>query len=206
VLAYSPLVLKLSPIRLGLVFFGWGLCLAFGSAVLSHRLERKRPPRELLVYGLILFILLLFLLFVVRSTPVQIGLIVLSGLVSGLNNALFTSSVMEVSPFERGVTSGAYNFIRWLGAAIAPVLSGVIGNAWAPEMPFAVAVVSAAVSVAILVVAIKGQAAEGGRGGLTPVRPLVQGTRWRTEAAMGDGGENAERFEDSIQGRGKPSL
>ena len=49
----------------------------------------------------------------------QITLIVLSGLASGLNNALYTSYVMDISPYERSVTSGVYNFVRWLGGAIA---------------------------------------------------------------------------------------
>ena len=48
----------------------------------------------------------------------QITLIVLSGLASGLNNALYTSYVMDISPYERSVTSGVYNFVRWLGGAI----------------------------------------------------------------------------------------
>ena len=49
----------------------------------------------------------------------QIVLIVLSGLASGLNNALFTSYVMDISPYERSVTSGVYNFVRWLGAQLS---------------------------------------------------------------------------------------
>lgn len=56
----------------------------------------------------------------------QIVLIILSGLASGLNNALFTSYVMDISPYERSITSGVYNFVRWLGGAIAPILSGII--------------------------------------------------------------------------------
>lgn len=66
----------------------------------------------------------------------QIVLIVLSGLASGLNNALFTSYVMDISPYERSVTSGVYNFVRWLGGAIAPILSGIIGHAVSPQSPF----------------------------------------------------------------------
>ncbi|NGQ94432.1 MFS transporter [Brevibacillus sp. SYP-B805] len=139
VLAYSPLVLKMSAIHLGFIFFGWGLCLAYGSAVLSHKLEHQWAPDKLLRFGLLAFALLLFLLFTVQALWLQVALIILSGLVSGLNNALFTSHVMEVSPYPRGITSGVYNFVRWMGAAIAPILSGIIGSAVFPKAPFGVA-------------------------------------------------------------------
>lgn len=139
VLAYSPLVIHLSAIQIGLVFFGWGLLLAYGSAVLSHRLEKTHHPKTLLPYGLFAFVVLLILFFLIPVIWAQIVLIVLSGLISGLNNALFTSYIMEVSPYERGVTSGVYNFVRWLGAAIAPILSGMIGHALSPHIPFLIA-------------------------------------------------------------------
>jgi ACDE family multidrug resistance protein len=139
VLSYAPLVIKLSPIQLGLVFFGWGLCLAFGSAVLSHALEKRYTPKQLLPVSLILFVLCLALLFAVDGLVLQILLVVLSGLVSGLNNALYTSYIMDISPYERSITSGAYNFLRWLGAAIAPVLSGVIGQTVSAKAPFGIA-------------------------------------------------------------------
>jgi ACDE family multidrug resistance protein len=139
VLAYSPLVLNLSAIQLGMVFCGWGLCLAYGSAGLAHKLEQKYSPRFLLRYSLLIFAIFLFMLFIVKNVWVDILLIILSGLASGLNNALFTSYAMEVSPYERGVTSGVYNFVRWLGAGVAPVLSGVLGNALNVTAPFAIA-------------------------------------------------------------------
>ena len=58
----------------------------------------------------------------------QITLIVLSGLASGLNNALYTSYVMDISPYERSVTSGVYNFVRWLGGAIAQFYQELSGT------------------------------------------------------------------------------
>ncbi|MBB5324953.1 MFS family permease [Anoxybacillus tepidamans] len=150
VLAYSPLVLKLSAVQIGLVFFGWGLCLAYGSAILSHRLEKAYTPKQLLPYSLLLFVMFLFLLFFVTNKWAFIVCIILSGLVSGLNNALFTSYVMEASPYERGITSGTYNFVRWMGAAVAPVLSGVIGNAFSSKAPFMIAMALSLIACAFL--------------------------------------------------------
>jgi MFS transporter, ACDE family, multidrug resistance protein len=150
VLAYSPLIMQLSAIQIGFVFFGWGLCLAYGSAVLSHRLEKKYTPKQLLPYSLLTFAIFLFLLFTINSTWGLVLFIILSGLASGLNNALFTSYVMEISPYERGITSGAYNFVRWMGAAIAPVLSGVIGHLLSSKAPFMVAMILALIAFLFL--------------------------------------------------------
>ncbi len=155
VLAYTPLILPISALQIGFVFFGWGLCLAYGSAILAHKLEMKYPPKQVLHISLIIFVVILALLFVTDNTALRIILVMASGLVSGLNNALFTSYVMEVSPYERGITSGGYNFLRWLGAAFAPLLSGVIGHAIAPQAPFLVAAIIAVVAFVIMKVKVK---------------------------------------------------
>ncbi|GAA0076648.1 MFS transporter [Clostridium sp. CTA-5] len=152
ILAYSPLVIKLTPIQLGGVFFGWGLMLAIGSAVLAHRLEKNFSPKAVLPWSLFLFVIILGCLFFFNIIWIRIILIILSGLVSGLNNTLFTSYVMEVSPYERGVTSGAYNFVRWLGAAIAPVLSGALSHAISPQFPFEVAAFVTLFGVVLIII------------------------------------------------------
>ncbi|WP_077622856.1 MFS transporter [Sediminibacillus massiliensis] len=139
ILAYTPLIIGLSAIQIGFVFFGWGLLLAYGSAVLSHKLEEKYSTRQILPFSLAGFTLLLASLFFIQSTTALIVIIICSGLLSGLNNALFTSYVLEQSPYERSITSGGYNFVRWLGAALAPVLSGIIGQSVSAHAPFMIA-------------------------------------------------------------------
>ncbi|WP_195574555.1 MFS transporter [Paenibacillus sp. 1001270B_150601_E10] len=155
ILAYSPLVIKLTAIQLGLVFFGWGLLLAFGSAKLAHALETKYTPEQILKFSLFGFAIIIFLLFFLHNTAIQITLVVLSGLLCGLNNALFTSHVMGVSPYERGITSGVYNFVRWLGAAIAPLLSGVIGGAISPFAPYGVAGILLVIAGGLMFIRVK---------------------------------------------------
>ncbi|QIC08005.1 MFS transporter [Brevibacillus sp. 7WMA2] len=150
ILAYSPLVLHLTAIQLGFVFFGWGLMLAYGSAVLSHKLEARLPYKMLIRYGLLALVVILLGLFAIPSSTAKIILIIVSGLVLGLNNALYSSYVMEISPYERAITSGVYNFVRWLGAALAPLLSGVIGHTLAPQAPFAVAVILSLAAIIIM--------------------------------------------------------
>ncbi|MCK9905728.1 hypothetical protein MXD81_11495 [Microbacteriaceae bacterium K1510] len=85
-------------------------------------------------------------------------LIALCGLASGVNNSVFTSHVIEVSPYERSVTSGAYNFLRWIGGAAAPVLSGLLSHAVSAKFPFAVS--SVIVLVGVLLIAVKAKAPE----------------------------------------------
>lgn len=84
----------------------------------------------------------------------QIVLIILSGLASGLNNALFTSYVMDISPYERSITSGVYNFVRWLGGAIAPILSGIIGHVVSPQSPFLVGGIVALVGCVMICIPV----------------------------------------------------
>lgn len=155
VLAYSPLIMHLSAIQLGFVFCGWGLALAYGSAILAHKLEGKYEPKTLLKGSLLVFAIFLIALFFVKIMWLQIVLIVLSGLASGLNNALFTSYVMDISPYERSVTSGVYNFVRWLGGAIAPILSGVIGHTVSPQSPFLVGGIVVLVGCVMILIPIR---------------------------------------------------
>ncbi|MGM2835621.1 MFS transporter, partial [Bacillus cereus group sp. Bce025] len=79
------------------------------------------------------------------------------GLASGLINALFTSYVMDISPYERSVTSGVYNFVRWLGGAIAPILSGIIGHAVSPQSPFLVGGIVVLVGCVMILIPIRKQ-------------------------------------------------
>ncbi|WCK56882.1 MFS transporter [Aneurinibacillus sp. Ricciae_BoGa-3] len=155
VLSYSPIVLRLSAIQLGFIFFGWGLCLAYGSAVLSHQLERRWQPRSLIRFGLFVFAIFLALMLFVKTVWILVVLIIASGLISGLNNALFTSYVMECSPYARGITSGVYNFVRWLGAAIAPILSGYIGDTYAPHTPFGVTAIVVIIGFLLMLIPVK---------------------------------------------------
>jgi len=141
VLAYTPLVLHLSAIQIGYVFFGWGLMLAFGSAKLSHYIESKVPVRTALLFSQLFFAVIVFGMFSIHNREVQLGLVVLSGLACGLNNALFATCVMEVSPYERNITSSVYNFVRWMGAAIAPVAAGLVAEHVGPAYPYLVSAV-----------------------------------------------------------------
>ena len=62
---------------------------------------------------------------------------------------------MDISPYERSVTSGVYNFVRWLGGAIAPILSGVIGHTISPQSPFLVGGIVVLVGCVMILIPIR---------------------------------------------------
>jgi hypothetical protein len=57
---------------------------------------------------------------------------------------------MEVSTVTRSVASAGYNFLRWAGAAVAPVLSGFLAVAVSPRFPFLLAALSVAGSAGLI--------------------------------------------------------
>ncbi|MBE3556281.1 MAG: MFS transporter [Firmicutes bacterium] len=141
VLTYSPLFLHLSALVLGLIFFGWGVMVAIGSVWLVNRLLVTLKPTHLLIASLTILLLSFLAIIFVPSTPVRIGLIIFVGLPSGICNALYTALSVDVSPFSRSISTGAYNFLRWIGSACAPVLSGIFSTALAPIAPYVVAAI-----------------------------------------------------------------
>jgi ACDE family multidrug resistance protein len=138
VLAYSPLYLRLSAHALGAIFFLWGLLVAVTSVLVAPWLRARLGPIRSLRMSVALFAAVTLLLFFV-PTAWKVPLIVASGAPIGVNNALFTSYAMEISPFSRSISSAAYNLVRWAGAAVAPWLSGVLALAVSPRLPYLVA-------------------------------------------------------------------
>jgi MFS transporter, ACDE family, multidrug resistance protein len=139
VLAWTPFVLGFGAIAVGLVFFGWGLCVAVAGVVLAPRLAARIGERHATALAVVGYAVLMLML-AVPSVPVVVLGVVLSGLVSGLLNTLFTGTAMSTSPVPRPVASAGYNFCRWLGGALAATLVGHIADwsGWA-QSPFVAA-------------------------------------------------------------------
>jgi MFS transporter, ACDE family, multidrug resistance protein len=150
VLAYSPLAVNLNPIEMGLLFFSWGLALAFGSIFLSTKLEKKYKVKQIVPISVLLFAIVLFMIMFINSKALMSMFIIFSGLLSGVNNSLLTSYIMELD-FEKNIISGGYNLLRWLGAATAPILSGYISTTFGNmHLPFLLAAVLSLFSVIML--------------------------------------------------------
>ena len=150
ILAYSPLVVKLNPIEMGLLFFGWGLALAFGSIILSTKLESIYEVKKITPISILLFAFVLLIIMQVESKALMSMLIIFSGLLSGINNSTLTSYVMELD-FEKNIISGGFNSLRWTGAAIAPIMSGFIAGTFNNmHLPFLIAAILSIISFLLL--------------------------------------------------------
>jgi ACDE family multidrug resistance protein len=136
-LAFTPFPLDMSAHQIGLIFFGWGLALAFTSVVVAPRLQHRfGTVRTLLVNLLAMTTTLVVMALGTDSKAVLAACVVVSGLFIGINNTLITETVMKAAPVERGVASAAYSFVRFSGAAVAPWLAGVLGEQVSVHLPF----------------------------------------------------------------------
>jgi ACDE family multidrug resistance protein len=125
ILGYAPFPMGLSPIRLGLVFCGWGIFVAlfavFGAPWLQERFGIARTMyANLFLFALITLGIAVWTL----DKPALIVLVIVSGIVCGVNNTVTTQAVMTVSPVERPVASAAYSFVRFIGGGLAPYCAG----------------------------------------------------------------------------------
>lgn len=152
VLAWSPFVLEWGAIEIGLIFFGWGLCVAVAGVVLAPRLAARFGERHATALAVLGYAALL-LVMVVPSKAVLVAAIIVSGLISGLLNTLFTGTAMSVSAVPRPVASAGYNFCRWLGgAAAATLVSHVAVWFGFDRAPFLVAAVLSLAAAGLLLV------------------------------------------------------
>jgi MFS family permease len=150
-LGFAPFPMGLSAIRLGFVFFGWGLLVAFFSVLGAPRLQRRFGTARSLYGAFGLFAVDLLVMSVgADRTAVLIVTVVVSGIFIGINNTLTTQAVMLVSPVERPVASAAYGFVRFLGGGLAPFAAGKLAEHYGVHVPFAVGAVAVLLAALVL--------------------------------------------------------
>jgi predicted MFS family arabinose efflux permease len=136
-LAYTPFPLDMTAHQIGLIFFGWGMALAFTSVVVAPRLQRRFGTVPTLLVNLLAMTATLAAMAIwTDDKAILAGCVVVAGLFIGVNNTLITETVMKAAPVERGVASAAYSFVRFGGAAVAPWLAGVLGEQFNDHLPF----------------------------------------------------------------------
>jgi fucose permease len=69
----------------------------------------------------------------------------------GINNTLYTELALCVSDSPRPVASAGYNFVRWMGGAVAPFAAASIAERFGPQVPFFTAGGLMLVSIAVVV-------------------------------------------------------
>ncbi len=121
ILGYSPFLMNLSPIKLGLVFCGWGILVAifavFGAPFFKSRLGT--PVSLYLGFAMMAIVSLVIAIWPDDKTVVIIAAIA-SGIPVGMNNTLVTTAVMSIAPVPRAVASATYGFVRFIGGGLAP--------------------------------------------------------------------------------------
>jgi len=135
--AFTPFPLAMNAHQIGLIFFGWGLALAFTSVVVAPTLQRRFGTVRVLIVNLLALSLLLAVMAIGTDVKAVLATcVVISGVFIGVNNPLITQTVMKAAPVERGVASAGYSFLRFGGAAVAPWLAGLLGETFNAHLPF----------------------------------------------------------------------
>lgn len=151
ILAYTPLLLGMSAIQLGLIYFGWGLLVALTSVFGAQRLERRYGLVSVLGVTLGLVAVDLFFGGIFHASRAGlIVVIVLSGALLGIVNTVLTEAVMAAAVVERPIASAAYSFVRFTGGAVAPYLAGKLAEHVSAASPMYVGAGMVALSVVAL--------------------------------------------------------
>ncbi|MEO8829698.1 MFS transporter [Lapillicoccus sp.] len=150
-LAFTPFPLDMGAHQIGLIFFGWGIALAYSSVFVAPRLQRRFGTVPTLLVNLTLLSALLAVMAIgTDSKSVLATCVVVAGVFLGINNTLVTETVMKAAPVERGVASAAYSFVRFGGGAIAPWLAGKLGEEVSVHLPFWVGAGAVLLGVGVL--------------------------------------------------------
>jgi ACDE family multidrug resistance protein len=154
VLGYAPFPMKLSPIKLGLVFTGWGIMVAifavFGAPWLKERLGLvKAMYLNLSLFAVVVAVIGIW----TTDRLVLVVAVIVSGVFLGVNNTITTQAVMTVSPVERPVASAAYGFVRFIGGGLAPYAAGRLVIATNIHVPFLIGAGTVVLGIGILATA-----------------------------------------------------
>jgi MFS family permease len=151
VLGYAPFPMELSPIKLGLVFTGWGILVAVFAVFGAPRLQAKLGIARTMYANLAAFAVVVLVIAIwTTDRAVLIPAVIISGIFIGVNNTVTTQAVMTVSPVEKPVASAAYGFVRFIGGGLAPYAAGRMVLAVNIHFPFYIGVGAIILGIVIL--------------------------------------------------------
>ena len=154
VLGYAPFPMNLSPIKLGLVFTGWGILVALFAVFGAPRLQASLGIAKTMYANLAAFAVVVLVIAIwTTDRAVLIPAVIISGIFIGVNNTITTQAVMTVSPVEKPVASAAYGFVRFIGGGLAPYAAGRMVLAVNIHFPFYIAVGAIVAGIVILTTA-----------------------------------------------------
>lgn len=152
VLAFVPFILGMDAYGIGAVFFGWGVALAVCSVFLAPPLQARFGDITVLagtLSGLALVLVGLAVAAAVHAVPAVVVLTIVAGALLGVNNTVYTELAMGISDAPRPVASAGYNFVRWMGGALAPFIATWLGETFGAPVPFYASAAALVVSIAI---------------------------------------------------------
>nr|WP_239537312.1 MFS transporter [Arthrobacter roseus] len=152
ILAFTPFVLGMDAYGIGAVFFGWGLMVAIFSVLIAPLLQRLMGTTRTLLatLGTLALVLIGLAMAAERSVTGVVVLVVVSGALLGINNTLYTELAMEVSDAPRPVASAGYNFVRWMGGALAPFLAAKLGEGFGPQYAYLAAALAVVIGALVV--------------------------------------------------------
>ena len=154
VLGYAPFPMNLSPIKLGLVFTGWGIFVALFAVFGAPQLQASLGIAKTMYANLAAFAVVVLVIAIwTTDRAVLIPAVIISGIFIGVNNTITTQAVMTVSPVEKPVASAAYGFVRFIGGGLAPYAAGRMVLAVNIHFPFYIAVGAILLGIGILTTA-----------------------------------------------------
>ena len=151
ILAFTPFILGMDAYGIGGVFFGWGVAVAVFSVFVAPVLQKRFGAVKVLTGTLAVLMLDLVGLGLAagHSVTAVVVLVVLSGALLGINNTVYTELAMGVSDSPRPVASAGYNFVRWMGGALAPFAAAQLGEHFGPQVPFFAGAVAMVIAILI---------------------------------------------------------
>jgi ACDE family multidrug resistance protein len=151
VLGYAPFPMNLSPIKLGLVFTGWGALVAIFAVFGAPRLQSRFGIARSMYVNLAAFAAVILVIAIwTTDRAVLIPAVIVSGIFIGINNTITTQAVMTIAPVERPVASAAYSFVRFIGGGLAPYAAGRLVLALNIHVPFFIAAGAVVVGIVVL--------------------------------------------------------
>ncbi|WP_458108283.1 MFS transporter [Arthrobacter sp. R3-55] len=151
ILAFTPFILGMDAYGIGGVFFGWGVAVAVFSVFVAPVLQKRFGAVKVLTGTLAVLMLDLIGLGLAagHSVTAVVVLVIAAGALLGINNTVYTELAMGVSDSPRPVASAGYNFVRWMGGALAPFAAAQLGEHFGPQIPFFAGAVAMAIAIFI---------------------------------------------------------
>lgn len=151
ILAFTPFILGMDAYGIGGVFFGWGVAVAVFSVFVAPVLQKRFGAVKVLTGTLAVLMLDLVGLGLAagHSVTAVVVLVIVAGALLGINNTVYTELAMGVSDSPRPVASAGYNFVRWMGGALAPFAAAQLGEHFGPQVPFFAGAVTMVIAILI---------------------------------------------------------